>query len=201
MKALCIVAGSIAAILGLYFLFSTQESLHMTKNKEENPIVLIKTNLGHIKLELYAKNAPLTVDNFLKYVEDGHYNHTIFHRVIDGFMVQGGGYMQDLKQKETRNSIKNEASNGLSNLRGTIAMARTQDVDSATAQFYINVSDNLFLDHRGKSPQEFGYCVFGKVVDGMDVVDEIKSAETQSKGPYKDLPIKPIEILGVDKVS
>ncbi|MFQ5752039.1 MAG: peptidylprolyl isomerase [bacterium] len=158
-------------------------------------VVTLKTSMGDIKLELFPEKAPETVKNFLQYVNDGHYDHTIFHRVIDGFMIQGGGFSPNLSEKRTRESIKNEAHNGLLNTRGTIAMARTQEVHSATSQFFINVVDNAFLDHKGNSPQEYGYCVFGKVVDGMDIVDKIKGVETQTHGPYSDLPCTPIEIV------
>jgi cyclophilin family peptidyl-prolyl cis-trans isomerase len=202
MRMMYIAAVCLLAILSFYFLSSNKDSYTMTEKKEniERPQVLMTTNFGDIKIELLPEQAPETVDNFLKYISDGHYENTIFHRVIDGFMVQGGGYTSDLKQKSTRKSIKNEADNGLSNKRGTVAMARTQEPDSATAQFFINVADNPFLDHRGSSAQEFGYCVFAKVVEGMEIVDKIKEVETQSQGPYKDLPAKPIEITAVRKM-
>lgn len=185
------------------FLFSNKEAYTMTteKNKKTTSVVLIKTSAGDIKLELYPEKAPITVENFLQYVNEGHYDNTIFHRVIDGFMIQGGGFTADLKQKSTRPAIKNEASNGIGNKRGTIAMARTQDVDSATAQFFINVADNAFLDFRSESPHEYGYCVFGHVTEGMDVVDKIKATETQTRGSYSDLPVKPIEILKTEEVE
>lgn len=142
----------------------------------ENPIVVMETSKGVIKIELFADKAPITVKNFLKYVDDKHYDGTIFHRVIDGFMIQGGGYTPGMNEKSTRPPIKNEATNGLSNRRGTIAMARTNDPDSATAQFFINVVDNPNLDRREGSA---GYCVFGKVIEGMDVVDAIRSVPTR----------------------
>lgn len=163
----------------------------------KNPTILIKTSAGDIKLELFSDQAPLTVKNFLSYAEDGHYDQTIFHRVISNFMIQGGGFTSDMKQKPTANPILNEAANGLSNKRGTVAMARTGEVNSATAQFFINVADNLFLDFKSKNPREYGYCVFGKVVDGMDVVDKIKGVTTESKGHYQDVPKQPIEIKQV----
>lgn len=168
--------------------------------KTEHPKVLVKTNLGEIKIELYEDKAPATVKNFLKYAEDGHYKNTIFHRVIDGFMIQGGGLTKDLKQKFNRPPIENEAHNGLQNKRGTIAMARTSDVNSATSQFFINVVDNSFLDFKAKNPQGYGYCVFGKVVEGMDIVDKMRGVETESRGHYQDVPVKTIEILEVAKV-
>ena len=156
--------------------------------------VKLATNRGDIVLELDAAKAPKTVENFLAYVESGHYDGTIFHRVIDGFMIQGGGLTADMKQKPTRAPIPNEADNGLKNLRGTVAMARTQDPNSATAQFFINVADNDFLDYRAPTVQGWGYCVFGKVVQGMDVVDAIKSVKTGGVGPYRDVPLEPVVI-------
>ncbi|MBI5781978.1 MAG: peptidyl-prolyl cis-trans isomerase [Rhodocyclales bacterium] len=156
--------------------------------------VKLATNRGDIVLELDAAKAPKTVENFLAYVESRHYDGTIFHRVIDGFMIQGGGLTADMKQKPTRAPIANEADNGLKNQRGTVAMARTQDPHSATAQFFINVADNDFLDYRAPTVQGWGYCVFGKVVQGMDVVDAIKSVKTGSAGPYRDVPLEPVVI-------
>src|SRR5262249_32273032 len=147
-----------------------------------NPVVLIKTNMGDIKVELYEDKAPITVKNFLGYVDDKFYDNTIFHRVIGkpnaekDFMIQGGGFEKGMKEKNTRDPIKNESSNGLSNVRGTLAMARTRVPDSATAQFYINVADNEFLD-KAKAGDGVGYCVFGKVIEGMDVVDKIKAVK------------------------
>jgi len=162
---------------------------------KKNPVVLVKTNFGDMKIELYPEKAPITVQNFLDYVSDGHFNQTVFHRVIDGFMIQGGGFTKDFDQKPTKKSIKNEADNGLKNLRGSIAMARTSDVNSATAQFFINVVDNDFLNFKSKSPHEYGYCVFGQVIDGMDIVDKIRKVKTGSKGPHRDVPTETIEIL------
>jgi len=156
-----------------------------------NPTVIIETSAGTIKVELFAKEAPLSVANFLQYVDDGHYDGTIFHRVIADFMVQGGGFAPDMKQKATHAPVKNEANNGLQNEPYTLAMARTQVVDSATAQFFINVADNVFLNHGGR---DFGYCVFGKVVDGEKVVDEIAEAKTGVKNGMKDVPVETILI-------
>lgn len=156
--------------------------------------VKLATNRGDIVLELDPVKAPNTVENFLAYVESGHYDGTIFHRVIDGFMIQGGGLTADMKQKPTRAPIPNEADNGLKNRRGTVAMARTQDPHSATAQFFINVADNDFLDYRAPTTQGWGYCVFGKVVQGMDVVDAIKSVKTGTVGPWRDVPLEPVVI-------
>ena len=146
------------------------------------------TNHGIITLELDAEKAPVTVANFLAYVESGHYNNTVFHRVIDGFMIQGGGFEPGMNQKPTGEQIKNEADNGLKNERGTIAMARTQAPHSATAQFFINVADNDFLNHRSPDLQGWGYCVFGKVSEGMDVVDAIRKVKTGSSGFHQDVP-------------
>jgi len=161
------------------------------------PQVRFETSYGKIIFELFEKEAPKTVANFLSYVDDGHYERTIFHRVIDGFMVQGGGMDMEMNEKDTEPPVENEAANGLSNERGTIAMARTQVVNSATAQFFINLANNKFLDHKDKTPQGFGYCVFGKVVDGMDVVDKIAKVSTCSRGYHDDVPCDPITILKV----
>ncbi|MDE1998824.1 MAG: peptidyl-prolyl cis-trans isomerase, partial [Burkholderiales bacterium] len=150
--------------------------------------VKIATTQGDIVVQLDAAKAPKTVDNFLQYVKSGHYNGTIFHRVIDGFMIQGGGFTPDMQQKPTRPPIPLESRNGLSNLRGTIAMARTNVPDSATAQFFINVKDNGFLD-AARSSDGNGYAVFGKVVQGMDVVDKIRRVETTQRGPFRDVPV------------
>ena len=168
---------------------------------KETDMVIIKTSLGDIQVKLVADKAPLTVANFLAYVDAGFYNGTIFHRVIDGFMIQGGGFDANMRQKETRAPIKNEAANGLQNKRGTIAMARTMVVDSATAQFFINVKDNGFLDFRAPNPQGFGYCVFGEVVAGMDVVDKIKSVRTTTKAGMGDVPLETVEIISVTRAQ
>ena len=158
-------------------------------------MVTIKTTLGDIKLELFEKEAPETVANFLRYVDEGFYSNTLFHRVIDGFMIQGGGFDQNFKQKKTREPIENEADNRLSNEIGTIAMARTMDPHSATAQFFINVANNDFLDFRSPSPQFYGYCVFGKVVEGMDVVNKIKVVKTGGRAGHQDVPKEDVVIL------
>ena len=157
----------------------------------------IETSMGTITLELDDAKAPETVKNFARYAKEGHYDGTIFHRVIDGFMIQGGGFTKDMNQKKTREPIRNEAMNGLKNLRGTIAMARTMVVDSATSQFFINLVDNGFLDFQSPSPQGFGYAVFGKVTDGMDVVDKIAKVKTGSVGPYQNVPEEAIVIKRV----
>ena len=157
-------------------------------------MVIIRTTFGEIKLELDAEQAPQTVANFLSYARDGFYDGTIFHRVIDNFMVQGGGFTADMKQKPTRDQIENEADNGLANEEGTLAMARTSDPHSASAQFFINVKNNSFLNHTGKNMQGWGYCVFGKVVSGMDVVKQIKAVKTGSAGGHQDVPVEPVII-------
>jgi len=161
-----------------------------------NPIVLMDTSAGPIKIELFEKEAPMTVKNFLQYVEDKHYDGTVFHRVIGNFMIQGGGMEPGLKEKKTRGPIKNESDNGLQNKRGTLAMARTSEPDSATAQFFINVVDNDFLD-KAKARDKVGYCVFGRVVEGMDVVDKIRQVKTGIKGAYENVPLEDIIIKSV----
>ena len=162
-----------------------------------NPKVTIHTNLGDIEVELFQSKAPETVSNFLKYVEEGHYNGTIFHRVIDGFMIQGGGYTADFKEKKTHSPVRNEADNRVSNKRGTIAMARTSDIHSATSQFFINVNDNNFLDFRNPTPSGFGYCAFGEVTKGMDVVDKIKKVKTGSDRGHDDVPLQSVKIINI----
>ncbi len=161
-------------------------------------MILMQTNHGDIKIELNAEKAPVTVANFTKYVEDGFYDGTIFHRVIDGFMIQGGGFTEDMTQKRPNESIKNEASNGLSNKIGTIAMARTSDPHSATAQFFININDNTFLDFKSETSQGWGYCVFGEVVEGMDIVNKIKAVATGNYGMHQDVPL---EAVIIEKVT
>lgn len=157
--------------------------------------VVLHTNHGPIVIELFQEQAPKSVDNFLTYVQEGHYDGTLFHRVIDGFMIQGGGFDQDFSQKPTHAPIANEADNGLRNERGTLAMARTGAPHSATAQFFINVNDNAFLDHQSThSGQTWGYAVFGRVVEGMDVVDTIKRVPTGSHGQFQDVPSEPVII-------
>ena len=157
----------------------------------------IETSLGDIELELDAAKAPLTVTNFMAYAKAGHYDGTVFHRVIDGFMIQGGGFDKSMDQKETRAPIRNEAMNGLKNDRGTIAMARTMIVDSATSQFFINLVDNEFLNFTSPTPQGFGYAVFGKVTDGMEVVDAIAKVRTGFHGPHQNVPEEPVVIRKV----
>lgn len=156
-----------------------------------SPRVRLETNKGAILLELDSKAAPKTVENFLRYVQDGFYNGTIFHRVIKGFMIQGGGFTADMQQKPARAPITNEADNGLKNRRITVAMARTMDPHSATAQFFINTVDNTFLDYKGKTTSGWGYCVFAKVIEGMDVVDAIENLPTTTKAGFQDVPASP----------
>lgn len=171
-------------------------------SKTSHPQVEMQTTMGNIVLELDPEKAPKTVANFLQYVNDGFYNGTIFHRVIDGFMIQGGGFTPEYQRKETRGSILNEADNGLKNKVGTIAMARTMDPHSATAQFFINVADNDFLDHQDKTPRGWGYAVFGHVVKGMDVVNKIKAIPTGPGGPFpSDVPQTPVIIKQVTEVK
>ncbi len=157
-----------------------------------NPRVLIETSKGNITVELFPGNAPLSTENFLKHVKAGFYDGSIFHRVIPGFMIQGGGMLPDMTEKARGTPITNEADNGLRNLRGTLAMARTGEPHSATSQFFINVADNHFLDHRGKSLEGWGYAVFGQVVDGMEVADAIVSVPRGNRGPHQDVPLEPV---------
>lgn len=174
----------------------------LTSNiQAETTMVKMDTNQGTIMLELDADNAPNTVANFLTYAKEGFYDGTIFHRVISNFMVQGGGFTEDMNQKTVHDPIKNEANNGLKNDNGTIAMARTGDPHSATAQFFINVKDNDFLNFSSETSQGWGYTVFGKVTEGMDVVEKIKATETTTKGPYQDVPVEPVIIEKVTVVE
>ncbi len=161
-------------------------------------MITLHTNFGDIELELDFDKAPKTAANFKQYAESGFYDGTIFHRVIDGFMIQGGGFTPDMDQKDTGDPIENEADNGLGNDNGTIAMARTMDPHSATAQFFINVKDNSFLNHTGKNTNGWGYCVFGKVTSGMDVVEKIKAVDTTNRAGHQNVPVEPVVI---EKVS
>jgi peptidyl-prolyl cis-trans isomerase B (cyclophilin B) len=164
---------------------------------EKQPVVLMTTSKGNIRIELDAEKAPITTKNFLEYVNDGHYDGLIFHRVIPGFMIQGGGLDSQMKEKNGKPPIKNEAVNGLKNKVGTVAMARTNVVDSATAQFFINMKDNDFLNHRSPSPAEYGYAVFGQVIEGMDVVQSIEKVKTGSRGHHDDVPVEAVVINSV----
>ncbi|MBD95424.1 MAG: peptidylprolyl isomerase [Acidobacteria bacterium] len=162
-----------------------------------NPVVVIETSLGNITAELDQANAPLSVANFLEYVESGHYSGTVFHRVIKTFMIQGGGFTADMQQKPVNPPVKNEARNGLVNDKYTLAMARTNVVDSATSQFFINTADNAALNNRGITPGEYGYAVFGRVTEGTDVVDKIADEEVGNRGPYQNVPTTAVDILSV----
>jgi cyclophilin family peptidyl-prolyl cis-trans isomerase len=166
-----------------------------------NPVVRMSTSMGEVTFELFKDKAPISVENFLQYVAEGHYEGTIFHRVKPGFMVQGGGFTAAMVEKPTRPPILNEATNGLRNTRGTIAMARMRALRSATSQFYVNVGDNAALDHRGYSPDDFGYAVFGRVLSGMDVIDKIAATPTGSQGDHEDVPVTPVVITKVSIVT
>ena len=165
----------------------------------QNPVVIMQTSMGMIEIELYPDKAPATVENFLSYVDRGFYNGTIFHRVIGNFMFQGGGFTPGMREKGASAPIKNEAANGLTNARGTIAMARTMESHSATSQFFINVVNNRFLDYKSSTPEGFGYCVFGRVIKGMEVVDRIKSVQTGSYGFFQDVPVTDVVIQSVKR--
>ena len=164
---------------------------------EKNPVVTMSTNMGDIRIELNSDKAPITTKNFLAYVNDGHFDGLIFHRVIPGFMIQGGGFDSKMSQRPTKSAIKNEAHNGLKNVKGSIAMARTDVVDSATAQFFINVKDNDFLDHKNTSPDGYGYAVFGQVIEGMDIVHTIEKVKTGNRGMHQDVPVEAVVITSV----
>jgi len=164
-------------------------------------LITIETSEGTIKADLDEKNAPITVENFLAYIDDGHYDGTIFHRVIPKFMIQGGGFTPDMNQKPTKAPIRNEAGNGLSNDRGTLAMARTSVVDSASSQFFINTADNAFLNHSGETPDAFGYAVFGKVIEGLDVLDKIEQVPTGRSGGHDDVPVTPVIINSISRAE
>jgi cyclophilin family peptidyl-prolyl cis-trans isomerase len=164
---------------------------------EKNPVVLMSTSMGNIRIELDAANAPITTKNFLDYASDGHYDGLIFHRVIPGFMIQGGGMDAQMNEKKNKAPIKNEAANGLKNKIGSVAMARTNVVDSATSQFFINVKDNDFLNYRSSAPAEFGYAVFGQVLEGMDVVRAIEKVKTGRKGSHDDVPVDVVVINSI----
>jgi peptidyl-prolyl cis-trans isomerase B (cyclophilin B) len=164
-------------------------------------MIKLHTNYGVITLNLFADKAPVTVENFISYVKEGFLDGTIFHRVIDGFMIQGGGFTRDMDQKETKAPIKNEANNKVPNKKGTIAMARTNDPHSATCQFFINIADNSFLNHTAESSQGWGYCVFGEVTEGMDVVDKIRQVKTGRFAGHSDVPVEPVVIEKAELVA
>lgn len=190
-----------AASLSMAVLLATQvsaQSPSLPQPAPGNPVVVVATSAGDITLELFKDRAPVSVENFLQYAAEGFYAGTIFHRVIPNFMIQGGGFEPGMKEKSTRPPILNEATNGLRNVRGTVGMARTRALRSATSQFYINVADNgSKLDHRGYGPGEFGYAVFGRVLSGMDVVDRIAAMQTRTVGPHADVPVEDVVITGV----
>lgn len=190
---------SVLFVLFVHLPIAASAADQHTKEAEKapGPQVLIETNLGSFKVALYNKKTPVTVDNFLSYTEEGFYSGTIFHRVIPGFMIQGGGFQKDMIQKAVKAPIKNEAQGFIPNKRGSIAMARTNNPDSATAQFFINVENNSFLN---KSISQAGYAVFGEVVEGMDVVDKIAAVQTGRRGPYGDVPTEDVVILGISRL-
>ena len=189
MKRFMVGLGVVAALLAFAVGFAGAQ------NKKGNPVVVLETSKGSIEIELNEAKAPISVQNFLWYVDNKFYDGLIFHRVIDNFMIQGGGFMPDMKQKEGKPPIENEAGNGLTNDKYTIAMARTSVVNSATAQFFINTKDNAFLNQKNKTDQGFGYAVFGKVVKGTDVVDAIGKVKTGTKNGFNDVPVEPVTIV------
>jgi cyclophilin family peptidyl-prolyl cis-trans isomerase len=200
-KTLLSLAVVLAAILSLVLFPTTEGTKSMNDETADNPQVLIETTMGNITIELDAKNAPNSSANFLAYVDDGFFVDTIFHRVIPDFMIQGGGITADMQDKPgIRAPIENEANNGLKNDRGTLAMARTGDPHSATSQFFINHSDNAFLNFKSESSRGWGYAVFGKVTDGMDVIDAMAKVETGNKGGHQDVPVAIIAITGVSRL-
>ena len=181
-------------IWGIFLLLSFEFTFAAEK-RDPDPQVVLETSKGKIVIALYPEKAPATVENFLAYANSGFYNNTVFHRVIDGFMIQGGGFTSGMTQKPTRPPIQNEADNGLKNETGAIAMARTGNPHSATSQFFINTIDNPFLNHMGKTPEGWGYTVFGKVIEGMDVVDAISKTPTAASGYFQNVPVEPVLIL------
>jgi len=199
-KTLLPVGVVLAAILSLAFFPNTKGGTPMNETTVDNPIVLFETTMGQIKIELDMQNAPNTSENFLAYVDDGYFVGTTFHRIIPDFMVQGGGITEDMLDKPSKHApIKNEANNSLKNDRGTLAMARTGDPHSATSQFFINHADNAFLNFTSESQQGWGYAVFGKVVEGMDVVDAMAKVATGNKGGHQNVPLEPITITAVSR--
>ena len=199
-KTLLPVGVVLAAILSLVFFPNIKGGTPMNETTADNPIVLFETTMGQIKIELDIQNAPSSSENFLAYVDDGYFVGTTFHRIIPNFMVQGGGITEDMLDKPSKHApIKNEANNGVKNDRGTLAMARTGDPHSATSQFFINHADNAFLNHTAESQQGWGYAVFGKVVEGMDVVDAMAKVATGNKGGHQNVPLEPITITAVSR--
>jgi cyclophilin family peptidyl-prolyl cis-trans isomerase len=201
-KTLLPVGVVLAAVLSLAFFPNIKGANSMNDSTTDNPVVLFETTMGEIKIELDMQHAPNTSENFLAYVDDGYFVGTTFHRVIPNFMIQGGGITADMQDKPSnRAPIRNEANNGLKNDRGTVAMARTSDPHSATSQFFINHADNAFLNFSAETMQGWGYAVFGKVVEGMDVVDAIARVETGNKGGHQNVPLEPIVITGVSRAN
>ncbi len=199
-KSLLSFSVVLTAILSLVLFTSVKGEKSMNDETSNNPVVIIETTMGNITVELDAENAPNSTANFLAYVEDGYFTDTTFHRVIPNFMVQGGGITADMSDKPSKRApIQNEANNGLKNDRGTLAMARTNDPHSATSQFFINHKDNAFLNHQSETSQGWGYAVFGKVTDGMDIVDDMAAVKTGNKGGHGDVPLETITITGVTK--
>jgi len=199
-KSLLSFSVVLTAILSLVLFTSVKGEKTMNDETSNNPVVIIETTMGNITVELDAENAPNSTANFLAYVEDGYFTDTTFHRVIPNFMVQGGGITADMSDKPSKRApIQNEANNGLKNDRGTLAMARTNDPHSATSQFFINHKDNSFLNHQSETSQGWGYAVFGKVTDGMDIVDDMAAVKTGNKGGHGDVPLETITITGVSK--
>ena len=201
-QGICAMLGSLCALCACVHTPVQREASLLNQNdnnvREHRMQVEIDTSMGVIQVTLAAEQAPKTVANFLTYVRSGHYTDTIFHRVMDGFMIQGGGFTVDMQQKPADNCVENEASNGLSNRRGTLAMARTSDPHSASAQFFINVNDNLFLDYPGQDG--WGYCVFGEVAAGMEVVEQIKGVATGNAGMHQNVPLEPVVIYAIREV-
>ena len=190
---------NVVRVVAVTFVLLTSLPACSQAEPPDGPVVLLSTSMGDIKIGLYEKKAPITVKNFLDYVNDGFYDGTIFHRVITGFMIQGGGFTEKMEQKETKPAIKNEAENGLSNEEGTVAMARTNVVDSATSQFFINVKNNPFLNHQDQA--QFGYCVFGRVIEGLDIVHKIETVQTGRQGGHSDVPLEPVVIKSAKVVA
>ena len=192
---------NVAILFGLSLFLGLPGSSEAQSEVRGGTQVVISTSKGDVRAELFDAQSPETVQNFLSYVDDEFYDGTIFHRVIRGFMIQGGGLTPDMRQKKTRAPVTNEATNGLKNETGTLAMARTIDLHSATAQFFINVADNEFLDHKDESIRGFGYCVFGRVVDGMGVVNDIETVQTGRKSGHSDVPTEPVVIHSIRRVE
>lgn len=201
MKESALYTATIAILFGLSLCLGLPGSSAAQSEAQGGTRVVISTSKGDVRAELFDARSPETVRNFLSYVDDEFYDGTIFHRVIRGFMLQGGGLTPDMRQKETRAPVTNEAANGLKNVTGTLAMARTIDIHSATAQFFINVADNDFLDHKDESIRGFGYCVFGRVVEGMDVVGDIETVETGRTHGHSDVPSEPVVIHSIRRVA